>query len=88
MPSEHGTSCFCLACTSATERIESDEALVEEFDRLAVSSSIDQRATMIVMILRSGDGYTRGRGVFVFSVASVRDCSMVQLTYRVKPLVV
>lgn len=87
MPSEHGTSCFCLACTSATERVESDEALVEEFDQLNVSSFIDQRAIKIVMISRSGDGYTRGRGVFVFSVG-VRDCSMVQLTYRVKLLVV
>lgn len=89
MPSEHGASCFCCVFTSATERIESDEALVGKFDHLVMNSLhlIDQRAITIVMIFRSGDGYAWGRAVFMFSVG-VRDFSVVRLTYRVKLVIV
>lgn len=59
-----------------------------EFDQLVVNSShlVDQGAIMIVMIFRSGGGYTWGKAVFMFSVG-VRYCSVFQL-YQVKLLIV
>lgn len=56
MPSEHGANCFFYVCTSATERVESDEALVGEFKQLVVNSLYltDQRAITIVIMFRSG----------------------------------
>jgi hypothetical protein len=79
--SEHGASCFCGACTSAAERVESDETLVGEFDQLVMNSLylIDQGAIAIVMIFTFGEaGYTWGGcGICVFLLALSLFCSPV-----------